>query len=58
MRQADVSCDMCFEELDRYIELDLTGQDAAAIIPGRRAAGRAAKMSGPASSWASRRSVS
>ncbi|MDQ3894566.1 MAG: hypothetical protein M3292_07875 [Actinomycetota bacterium] len=49
---------MCFEELDRYVELELTGQDAAAIIPGPRAAGGAARMSDRASSWASRRSVS
>jgi hypothetical protein len=28
---------MCFEELDRYVELELTGQDAEAIIPGPRA---------------------
>jgi hypothetical protein len=32
-----VSCDVCFEELDRYVELELAGADADAAIPGLRA---------------------
>ena len=33
----DVGCDACFELLDRYVELELAGQDADAAIPGLRA---------------------
>ncbi len=33
----ELSCDQCFEKLDRYIELELTGADADAAIPGMRA---------------------
>jgi hypothetical protein len=33
----ELSCERCFEELDRYVELELTGADAAAAIPGMRA---------------------
>jgi anti-sigma factor RsiW len=33
----EVGCDVCFDELDRYVELELAGQDADAIIPGLRA---------------------
>jgi hypothetical protein len=32
----DVGCDVCFEELDRYVELELAGKDADAQIPGLR----------------------
>ena len=35
--EPEVGCDVCFDELDRYVELELTGQDADAIIPGLRA---------------------
>jgi hypothetical protein len=35
--EPEVSCDVCFEELDRYVELELAGQDANAVIPGLRA---------------------
>ena len=34
--EPDIGCDGCFEELDRYVELELAGADAAAIIPGMR----------------------
>ena len=34
---AEVSCDTCFEELDRYVDLELAGEDADAAIPGVRA---------------------
>lgn len=33
----EVSCDTCFQELDRYVEFELAGADADAAIPGLRA---------------------
>jgi hypothetical protein len=33
----DVGCDVCFDELDRYVELEVVGADADAAIPGLRA---------------------
>ena len=30
----ELSCDECFEQLDRYVELELSGADADAAIPG------------------------
>lgn len=33
----EVGCDECFELLDRYVELELAGEDAMARIPGFRA---------------------
>jgi hypothetical protein len=33
----EVGCDECFEQLDRYVELELAGLDADAAIPGLRA---------------------
>jgi hypothetical protein len=33
----EVGCDVCFDELDRYVELELTGADAEAAVPGLRA---------------------
>lgn len=33
----EVGCDVCFDELDRYVELELAGQDADAAIPGLEA---------------------
>jgi hypothetical protein len=33
----EVGCDVCFDELDRYVELELAGKDADAVIPGLRA---------------------
>jgi hypothetical protein len=32
----DIGCDGCFDELDRYVELELAGADADAAIPGMR----------------------
>jgi hypothetical protein len=32
----EVSCEKCFELLDEYVELELTGADADARIPGMR----------------------
>lgn len=34
---AEVGCDACFDELDRYVELEVAGQDADAVVPGLRA---------------------
>ena len=33
----EVGCDECFDQLDRYVELELAGQDAEWAIPGLRA---------------------
>ena len=33
----EVTCDVCFDELDRYVELELVGADAEAAVPGMRA---------------------
>jgi hypothetical protein len=35
--EPEVGCDACFDELDRYVELELAGEDADAAIPGLRA---------------------
>jgi predicted anti-sigma-YlaC factor YlaD len=33
----EVGCDACFEELDRYVELERAGSEAEAAVPGLRA---------------------
>jgi len=33
----EVGCDECFEQLDRYVELEVAGADADAALPGLRA---------------------
>jgi hypothetical protein len=30
----ELGCDACFEMLDRYVELELAGDDAEAAVPG------------------------
>ena len=35
--EPEIGCDACFEELDRYVELELNGADADAAVPGLRA---------------------
>jgi len=30
----EIGCDACFEELDRYVELEAAGEDADAAVPG------------------------
>ena len=30
----EVGCDACFDELDRFVELELAGKDADAAVPG------------------------
>ena len=34
--EPELTCDECFENLDRYVELELAGADADAVIPGLR----------------------
>jgi hypothetical protein len=33
----EISCEACFDELDRYAELELAGRDAEAAVPGMAA---------------------
>jgi len=33
----ELTCERCFEELDRYVELTLAGEPADARVPGMRA---------------------
>jgi hypothetical protein len=33
----EIGCDECFEQLDRYVDLELAGHDADAVLPGLRA---------------------
>ena len=35
--EPELGCDECFEHLDRYVELELAGADADAVVPGLRA---------------------
>lgn len=34
--EPEVTCEECFEHLDRYIDLELAGVDADSVIPGFR----------------------
>jgi hypothetical protein len=34
--EPELTCEECFEELDRYVELEVTGRDADATVPGMR----------------------
>ena len=34
--EPELTCEECFEELDRYVELELAGRDADAAVPGMR----------------------
>jgi predicted anti-sigma-YlaC factor YlaD len=33
----EIGCDACFDELDRYVELELAGADADTAVPGLKA---------------------
>jgi hypothetical protein len=33
----EIGCDACFEELDRYVDLEVAGANADAAVPGLRA---------------------
>jgi hypothetical protein len=35
--EPEIGCDECFDELDRYVELELAGADADAAVPGLKA---------------------
>jgi hypothetical protein len=35
--EPEVGCDECFDELDRFVELELAGSNADAAVPGLRA---------------------
>jgi hypothetical protein len=35
--EPELTCEACFDELDRYVELELAGADADAAVPGMRA---------------------
>ena len=35
-RAPELTCEACFDLLDRYVELELDGRDAEAAIPGMR----------------------
>lgn len=35
--EPEVGCDVCFQELDRYVELEVAGANADAALPGLRA---------------------
>jgi anti-sigma factor RsiW len=30
----ELTCEQCFEELDRYVEVELAGGDAERVVPG------------------------
>ena len=34
--EPEILCDECFEKIDQYVELELSGQDPDAAIPGMR----------------------
>jgi hypothetical protein len=36
-RGPELTCEECFDELDRFVELELAGRDADGAIPGMRA---------------------
>ena len=36
-RGPELGCDACFEQLDRYVEIELEGGDANAAVPGMAA---------------------
>jgi len=35
--ESELDCDECFAQLDRYVELELAGAPADALVPGLRA---------------------
>jgi len=35
--EPELGCEECFEQLDRYVELELAGSDADQAVPGMRA---------------------
>jgi hypothetical protein len=35
--EPELTCDECFDQLDRYVDLTIAGHDPAAAVPGMRA---------------------
>jgi hypothetical protein len=35
--EPELTCEECFDELDRYVDLELAGRDAGLAVPGMRA---------------------
>jgi hypothetical protein len=35
--EAETTCEQCFEQLDRYVDLELAGGDTDRLLPGLRA---------------------
>lgn len=35
--EPELSCEACFVQLDRYVDLEIAGQDADALVPGMSA---------------------
>jgi hypothetical protein len=35
--EPELTCEECFEQLDRYVDLELAGSDADTAVPGMRA---------------------
>ena len=35
--EPELTCEECFEHIDRYVDLELTGADADGAVPGMRA---------------------
>lgn len=35
--EPEVSCEVCFAQLDGYVDAEVLGQDADALVPGMRA---------------------
>jgi hypothetical protein len=35
--EPEIGCELCFEELDRYVDAELARRDADAAVPGMRA---------------------
>ena len=35
--EPEIGCDACFDDLDRYVEAEVAGGDADAVVPGLRA---------------------
>ena len=35
--EPEVSCEVCFAQLDAYVDAEVLGQDADALVPGMRA---------------------
>ena len=35
--QPEVTCEVCFEQLDRFVDAEMSGEDAEVAVPGMRA---------------------